>query len=120
MYVHHAMYMYIGLTGLKRRAEGMPERRDPQVCPVSSAGTHRYARSQAPGPTGMPGRRSVTPGIRPYTRCHKPPGARTIGGAYAPSTDPPAPSAPPPSPPRCPPGSRSAIASSFGVKKYRG
>eukprot|EP01043_Picozoa_sp_COSAG02_P024214 COSAG02_NODE_1317_length_13295_cov_6.434071_4_plen_273_part_00 len=40
----------------------------------------------------------------------KPPG--TIGGAYAPSTEPPAPSALAPSPPRCPPGSSSAIASS--------
>jgi len=29
----------------------------------------RYARSQAPRPTGMPGRRSVTPRIRPYARC---------------------------------------------------
>ncbi len=44
----------------------------------------------------------------------KPP--RTLGGAYAPSTDPPVPPALPPSPPRCPPGSSSAIASSFGVK----
>ena len=32
-------------------------------------GTHRYARSQAPGPTGMPGRRSVTQGIRPWALC---------------------------------------------------
>eukprot|EP01043_Picozoa_sp_COSAG02_P066203 COSAG02_NODE_10224_length_1992_cov_1.106709_3_plen_207_part_00 len=37
--------------------------------PISS--THRYAQSQAPGPTGMPGRRSVTPGIRPYARCQE-------------------------------------------------
>ena len=40
---NHAMY--IGLTGLKRRAQGMPKRRGPQVCPVPSAGAHRYARS---------------------------------------------------------------------------
>ena len=42
----------------------------PKVCP--SAGTHRYAHPQALGPTGMPGRRSVTPGIRPpYAWCQK-------------------------------------------------
>ena len=36
-----------------------------------------YARTQAPGSTGMPGRRSVTPGVRPYARCHR------NGGSYS-------------------------------------
>lgn len=42
----------------------------PKVCP--SARNHRYAHAQAPGPTGMPSQRIVTPGIRPYmyAQCH--------------------------------------------------
>eukprot|EP01043_Picozoa_sp_COSAG02_P005672 COSAG02_NODE_155_length_33066_cov_32.167562_16_plen_128_part_00 len=34
-------------------------------CPVPSAGAHRYARSQAPGPTGMPGPKRRGPQVCP-------------------------------------------------------